>query len=82
MVFVQRLGASHALLIHDDLDREPIEFTMDHLYVPGSEWHRNLSQHPLLQQTTVLGGEVILDDEEAAWIASCLLNSQWYRSRD
>ena len=80
MVFVQRFGASHALLIHDDLDREPIEFTIDDLYFPGSEWHRNQSQHPLIQEVPVLGGEVILDMEEAAWIASCLLNSQWHRA--
>ncbi len=67
------------MLIHDDLDRDPIEFTMDDLHFPGSEWHRKQSQHPLMQQTTILGEDVILNIEEATWIASCLLNSQWHR---
>lgn len=74
MIFVQRRGQPHGLLLHSDLDWVPMEITMDDLVFPGSDAgvHPSVIDAPLIK-------DVVLDRAEAFWIASCLLTSQGIR---
>lgn len=79
MVFIQPFGASHAFLIHEDLDPHPIEITIADLEFPGISHPDDLAGNELPQRTPMLG-DYRINLEETMWIVSCFRNSEWHRS--
>ncbi|MFI0940768.1 DUF4365 domain-containing protein [Streptomyces sp. NPDC021020] len=63
MVFWQRRGDPYSVLLHHDLDWEPI---------PIQEWMLRFSPIPMV-------GHIILDDAEAHWLMSCFKSTGWWR---
>ncbi|WP_237538542.1 hypothetical protein [Streptomyces sp. SID486] len=63
MVFWQKRGEPFAVLLHHDLDREPVRIQEQMLrlgLIPSS-------------------GGVILDDAEAHWLMGCFKSTEWCR---
>ncbi|GLF94057.1 DUF4365 domain-containing protein [Streptomyces yaizuensis] len=63
MVFWQRRGEPHAVLLHHDLDWEPVRIQ-----------EGMLRFHPI---ATI--GHIILDTAEAHWLMSCFKSTEWWR---
>ncbi|RKT86913.1 protein of unknown function [Saccharopolyspora antimicrobica] len=80
MVFIQRWEAERSLLLHVDLDWQPIEITREDLLLPGTDEHRRRMPHETLRNTPLIG-DIILDVNEAIWIMSCFMNSEWHSPR-
>ncbi|MFG3196570.1 DUF4365 domain-containing protein [Streptomyces sp. NPDC048208] len=63
MVFWQRRGEPHAVLLHHDLDWQP---------VPIQEWMLRLGPIPFVR-------DIILDSAEAHWLMGCFKSTEWWR---
>ncbi|WP_190189804.1 DUF4365 domain-containing protein [Streptomyces minutiscleroticus] len=63
MVFWQRRGEPYAILLHHDLDWEPI---------PIQERMLRFEPIPSI-------GHIILDDAEAYWLMGCFKSTEWWR---
>jgi hypothetical protein len=86
LIFWQRRGEDFATLLHSDLDWDPQRITPDMLHFSGGltarykldelpEWVRAFANVPTV-------GDVILDDDEATWLAACFSASRWARDPD
>ncbi|WP_344599254.1 DUF4365 domain-containing protein [Streptomyces glaucus] len=63
MVFWQRRGEPHAVLLHHDLDWEPVAI---------EEWMLHFKPIPFI-------GPIILDEAEAHWLMGCFKSTGWWR---
>jgi len=83
LIFWQRRGERFATLLHSDLDWEPQRITPDMLRFFGGltarykldelpEWMRAFANVPTV-------GDIILDEDEAMWLAACFGASRWAR---
>ncbi|MGK4582746.1 hypothetical protein [Kitasatospora sp. HPMI-4] len=63
MVFWQKRGEPFAVLLHHDLDWDP---------VPVQEWMLRFGLIPSI-------GDIILDEAEAHWLMGCFKATEWWR---
>ncbi|WP_371593163.1 DUF4365 domain-containing protein [Streptomyces virginiae] len=86
LIFWQRRGEDFATLLHSDLDWDPQRITPNMLRLFGGltanyklddlpEWMRAFANVPTV-------GDIILDEDEAAWLAACFGASRWARNAE
>lgn len=84
LIFWQRRGRPYAVLLHSDLDWEPVKITPGRLLIPGDA-HLGLgfgSDFPdelrRFMPVATVGG-IVLNMPEALWLASCFSTTEWMR---
>jgi hypothetical protein len=74
LIFWQRLGESHATLLHSDLDWDPYLITPDVLLF-GEGSREGFANVPTV-------GDVVLNMPEAMWLAACFAATHWAREAE
>ncbi|WP_180930155.1 DUF4365 domain-containing protein [Streptomyces sp. AJS327] len=84
LIFWQRRGQSHAVLLHSDLDWDPVLITPGGLLIPGGaplglEFGSDFPEEMRRLAPIAMVNGTILNMPEALWLASCFSTTEWMR---